>query len=211
MKVMVYGAEVIGCYLTHVLCQAGNDVTLLARGDWKSVLETEELTIRHHLQRKITTDYPYIVGQIDFSQHYDVVFSVMSYHQAGAILDDLSAVDADTVVLVGNNLSTLDMERAIKTRSKTEKNILFAFQLTAGKREKEYAICERMGAGTMHIGFLAASASEQLKQTMEQTVRGAGFPNAQLGRAPQGHAGLGDVAPKIIAKFRQTDWHEKAV
>lgn len=32
MKVLVYGAGVIGCYLTHVLCEAGNDVTLLTRG-----------------------------------------------------------------------------------------------------------------------------------------------------------------------------------
>ncbi len=30
MKVLVYGSGVIGCYLAHVLCTAGNDVTLLA-------------------------------------------------------------------------------------------------------------------------------------------------------------------------------------
>ena len=35
MKVLVYGSGVIGCYLAHVLCAAGNDVTLLARGQWK--------------------------------------------------------------------------------------------------------------------------------------------------------------------------------
>lgn len=29
MKVLVYGAGVIGCYLAHVLCSAGNDVTLI--------------------------------------------------------------------------------------------------------------------------------------------------------------------------------------
>lgn len=29
MKVLVYGAGDIDCYLAHVLCQAGNDVTLL--------------------------------------------------------------------------------------------------------------------------------------------------------------------------------------
>lgn len=84
-----------------------------------------------------------MIGQIDFSQHYDVVFFVMPYHQMGAILDDLAAVDAETVVLVGNNLSVPEMERTIKTRSKTEKNILFGFQVTAGKHEPEYAICER--------------------------------------------------------------------
>ena len=30
MKVLVYGSGVIGCYLAHILCAAGNDVTLLA-------------------------------------------------------------------------------------------------------------------------------------------------------------------------------------
>ena len=39
MKILVYGAGVIGCYLTHVLCAAGNDVTLLARGSWRETLE----------------------------------------------------------------------------------------------------------------------------------------------------------------------------
>lgn len=175
MKVLVYGAGAIGCYLTHVLCEAGNDVTLLARGNWKSVLETKGLTIRHHLQRKTTTDYPHIIGQVDFSQHYDVVFSVMSYHQMGAVLDDLAAADADTVVLVGNNLSALDMERYLKIHSGTKKNILFGFQITAGKREAEYAICERAGAGTMDIGFLHAAVPEQLKRTMEQLVQGTGY------------------------------------
>lgn len=175
MKVLVYGAGVIGCYLTHVLCEAGNDVTLLARGQWKSVLETKGLTIRHHLQRRTTKDHPHIIGQIDFSRHYDVVFSVMSYHQVGAILDDLAAVDAETVVLVGNNLSAPEMEHTIKTRSKTEKNILFGFQVTAGKRELEYAICERAGDGTMDIGFLHVAVPERLKKAIGQCVEGTGY------------------------------------
>jgi 2-dehydropantoate 2-reductase len=175
MKVLVYGAGVIGCYLTHVLCQAGHDVTLLARGNWKSVLETKGLTIRHHLQRRTTTDHPHIIGHIDTSQHYDVVFSVMSYHQVNAILDELVAVDADTVVLVGNNLSAPDMERYLKTHSNRKKNILFGFQVTAGKRESEYAICERAGSGTMDIGFLHTAASESLRRTMERLVHNTGY------------------------------------
>lgn len=35
MNVLVYGAGFIGCYLTHVLYRAGNNVTLLARENWK--------------------------------------------------------------------------------------------------------------------------------------------------------------------------------
>ena len=58
MKVLVYGSGVIGCYLAHVLCAAGNDVTLLARGQWKEQLQRNGLRIRHHLQRKTTLDHP---------------------------------------------------------------------------------------------------------------------------------------------------------
>ncbi|TVX98639.1 ketopantoate reductase family protein [Cohnella terricola] len=32
MRALVYGAGVIGSYLTHILKQGGNDVSLLARG-----------------------------------------------------------------------------------------------------------------------------------------------------------------------------------
>ncbi len=46
MKVLVHGAGVIGCCLTHVLCRADNDVTLLARGVWKEALERDGLVIR---------------------------------------------------------------------------------------------------------------------------------------------------------------------
>ncbi len=74
MKVLVYGAGVIGAYLTHVLCEAGNDVTLLARGNWRRTLEAKGLTIRHHLQRKTTIDRPRIIGRDGISGHYDIVF-----------------------------------------------------------------------------------------------------------------------------------------
>ena len=36
MRILVYGAGVLGCELAHVLLQnKKNDVTLLARGEWK--------------------------------------------------------------------------------------------------------------------------------------------------------------------------------
>ncbi len=78
MKILIYGAGVIGCYLTHVLCAAGNDVTLLARGIWRETLERDGLTIVHHLQKKTTHDRPRIIGALN-GEHYDLVFAVMQY------------------------------------------------------------------------------------------------------------------------------------
>ena len=34
MKILVFGAGVLGCNLAKNLFRAGNDVTLLARGSW---------------------------------------------------------------------------------------------------------------------------------------------------------------------------------
>ena len=57
MRILVYGAGVQGCQLAHSLARnKKNMVTLLARGEWKAVIDQKGLTIRHMLQRKTTVD-----------------------------------------------------------------------------------------------------------------------------------------------------------
>ena len=46
MRILVYGAGVLGCELAHVLLQnKKNDVTLLARGEWKERIAQKGLVI----------------------------------------------------------------------------------------------------------------------------------------------------------------------
>ena len=169
MKVLVYGSGVIGCYLAHVLCAAGNDVTLLARGQWKEQLQENGLRIRHHLQRKTTLDRPRVIGGIEENDAYDAVFAVMPYNKMRAILEPLAAIRSPIVVLVGNNMSPATMQREILERSVCGKQVLFGFQATAGKRdhEKGMLICERAGVSAMDIGCLhgEADASTRSKLT----------------------------------------------
>ena len=57
MRILVYGAGVLGCELAHVLLQnKKNDVTLLARGEWKERIDQKGLVIRQWAQRKTTVD-----------------------------------------------------------------------------------------------------------------------------------------------------------
>ena len=57
MRILVYGAGVLGCELAHVLMQnKKNVVTLLARGEWKEMIDQKGLVIRHWVQRKTTTE-----------------------------------------------------------------------------------------------------------------------------------------------------------
>ena len=123
MKVLVYGSGVIGCYLAHVLCAAGNDVTLLARGQWKEQLQQNGLRIRHHLQRKTTLDHPRVTGGIEEDDTFDAVFAVMPYNKMPAILEPLAAIHAPIIVLVGNNMRPADMQQAILDHSVCEKQV----------------------------------------------------------------------------------------
>jgi 2-dehydropantoate 2-reductase len=175
MKVLVWGAGVIGSYLTHALCQAGNEVSLLARGRWKETLEANGLVIHHHLQKKTTTDHPKIVGPVDVSAHYDVVFAVMQHQQMQAILGDLAEIHTPLVVLVGNNLSAPAMEREILSRSQEPKTVLFGFQGTAGNREKSYVECVRWNGGKLTLGGLHRGLTGEEQRFFTQLFSGTKY------------------------------------
>ena len=177
IKVLVYGSGVIGCYLAHILCTAGNDVTLLARGLWKEQLQQNGLRIRHHLQRKTTLDHPRVIGGMEEEKAYDAVFAVMPYNKMPAILEPLAAIHAPIIVLVGNNMRPADMQQAILDHSVCEKQVLFGFQATAGKRdhEKGVLICERAGIGTMDIGGLHSLPDSGTKAKLETMFNGSGY------------------------------------
>ena len=177
MKVLVYGSGVIGCYLAHVLRTAGNDVTLLARGQWKEQLQRNGLRIRHHLQMKTSLDQPKVIGGIEEDDTYDAVFAVMPYNKMPAILEPLAAIHAPIIVLVGNNMRPADMQQAILDHSVCEKQVLFGFQATAGKRdhEKGMLICERAGIGAMDIGGLHSLPDSGTKAKLETMFNGSGY------------------------------------
>ena len=177
MKVLVYGSGVIGCYLAHVLCTAGNNVTLLARGPWKEQLQRNGLRIRHHLQRKTTLDHPRVIGSIEEEKAYDAVFAVMPYNRMPAILEPLAAIRSPIVVLVGNNMSPAAMQHEILKCSVCEKQVLFGFQATAGKRDQEKGIliCERAGVGGMDIGGLHSLPDSDTKTKLETMFSGSRY------------------------------------
>lgn len=43
MKILVYGAGVLGCNLARNFFRSGKDITLLARGDWANKLQKNAL------------------------------------------------------------------------------------------------------------------------------------------------------------------------
>lgn len=174
MKILVYGAGVIGCYLAHVLCGAGHSVTVAARGEWAETMERDGLVIRHYLQRTTTTDRPRVI-RCPAQEPYDVVFSVMQHQQQWDVLEDLARVNSPLVVLVGNNLDAPEMERRIVRRSAQAKTVLFGFQGTGGRRENGVVHCVRMGPGSMTVGRAHGPAPNRAKAALLRLFRGTGY------------------------------------
>jgi len=158
MRVLVYGAGVIGCELAHMLAKAVNDVTLLARGKWRDTIEENGLVIRHYVQLHTTTDRIACIEKLTPCDIFDLIFVVMQYGQIEKALPDIAANHSRYVVLVGNNMSPDEASRFL-VLSKTKKNIAFGFQATGGRRENGKLISVHAGVG-MTVGGLHAPLPE---------------------------------------------------
>lgn len=170
MKILVYGAGVIGGQLTHALLSAGNDVTVIARGEWARTLKTEGLRIHHYIQRKDTTDHPRVLESVN-DESFDLVFAVMQYRQMEKILPDLARINTPVVILTGNNLSAEEMEKYILENTPTPKTVLFGFGSTAGTRENGKLTTVHTANGTLTIGQAHNEVSDEIKTTLQQAFR----------------------------------------
>jgi 2-dehydropantoate 2-reductase len=150
MRILIYGAGVLGSHLTHVLWRGGNDVTLLARGRRLADLEKNGLVIRHTLQLRTTVDRIGLTDHLAVDDRYDLCFVVVQRQQLNEILPEISACkDSHDFVLVGNNPTATETAETIRSHSPVEKNLVFGFQSSGGKREPGRIVSLHTGFSTM--------------------------------------------------------------
>lgn len=170
MKILVYGAGVIGCELAHELAQAGKHVTILARGEWKNSLEQNGLVIRHWAQMRTTTDNVQVIDKLRANMVFDLIFVVMQYVQLTTALPILAANRSRYIVLVGNNA---DAETALRmlTDGHPNKEVAFGFQGTAGRRETKRVVSIHLGVG-MTVGPFHGHLSTEFQHRIEKAFYG---------------------------------------
>lgn len=132
MKILVFGAGVLGCNLARNLFRAGKEVTLLARGNWAEEMQKNGLRIKDKFSTKVSVSRIPVVTKLSPEDRYDVIFVVVRYTQIDSILEILRANPTKNIVFIGNNVRT----RALAA-SLPEKNVLFAFASSAGHRERD--------------------------------------------------------------------------
>lgn len=135
MKILVYGAGVLGCNLARNLFRAGKDVTLLARGKWAEQLRANGLRIKDKFSSRVSVSRIPVVTELAPDDLYDVIFVVMRCTQIDAIIDTLRANRTENIVFVGNNVRAKALAGSLP-----EKTVLFAFALSAGHREHDRVV-----------------------------------------------------------------------
>ena len=135
MKILVYGAGVLGCNLARNLFRAGKDVTLLARGNWAAEIKQNGLRIKDKFSPRTSVSRIPVVAALAPDAAYDVIFVVLRYTQLDSALETLRANQTKNIVFVGNNVQARALAAALP-----EKNVLFAFALSAGHREADRVV-----------------------------------------------------------------------
>ena len=179
MRVLVYGAGVLGCELAHCLAASPEaEVALLARGAWADELEARGLRIRHSVQRKDTVDRLRVIRSLAPGDRYDMVFVVVQSSQVGEVLPALAANASERLVFVGNQPDAAGAERAIAGLSAFPKECAFAFFSCGGRREGGRVVAAHLkhkltvgGAGRPLPEGFAAALSRTFAGTQVEVVR----------------------------------------
>lgn len=132
MKILIYGAGVLGCNLAVNLLKTKHNITILARNEWADNLEENGLIIKSAFfprKRKYRIN---IIRSLEENDYYDVIFVVLRYTQLDSIISNLNNNKSKNIVFVGNNLSCKKYEELLN-----EKNIMFAFYMAVGHKDDE--------------------------------------------------------------------------
>lgn len=134
MRILIYGAGVLGSNLAHLLLDK-HDVTILARNKTYENLKNNGLIIKHILGKK-TIDKINVINELKSDNKYDAIFVVARNTQLDGIVSILENNVSNNIIFIGNNIT------AEKYNLK-DKNVLFGFFSAAGKKYGTYikSIC----------------------------------------------------------------------
>lgn len=131
MRILVYGAGVLGCNLANDFFRAGKDVALLARGMWADTLQEHGLRIKHKFKIRETVSKIRIVKELEADDGYDVIFVAVRYTQLDGVIQTLHANRSKNIVFIGNNARPSHYAGLLQ-----DKNVMFGFASSAGYRDE---------------------------------------------------------------------------
>jgi 2-dehydropantoate 2-reductase len=160
IKILVYGAGVIGSMFAYKLKTGENDVSVLARGKRLQDLKEHGLVIRDdifHKEYETTID---VVEKLEKDDYYDLIMVIMQRQQVSQILPILKENISPTIIFTGNNPSGADEYLEYIERER----ILLGFGGPGGYREDYRIIAAYVDNVILYVGELDGGISERLKK-----------------------------------------------
>lgn len=194
MRILVYGAGVLGCNLARNLFRAGKNVTLLARGTLAEQLRANGLRIKDKFSPRVSVSRISVVTELSPDDLYDVIFVVMRCTQLDAIMDTLRENRTKNIVFVGNNVQARALAAALP-----EKNVLFAFALSAGHREADRVVSidlKKITIGQLPAAFACYKTDGNLKKLKGNTA----YLNRMIDANIEGYRALRNAGHTILPK-----------
>jgi 2-dehydropantoate 2-reductase len=149
MKILVYGAGPLGSLFAGRLCEAGEEVSLLARGQRLDDLKKHGVVLVDTQTQQESVTHPRIVEHLDPEDAYDLVLVIMRKNRALEILPTL-AINRHTpniLFLMNNAAGPAELVRALGGE-----RVLMGFPMAAGYRQDHvvhYLVGARPGKKAM--------------------------------------------------------------
>lgn len=102
MRLLIYGAGVIGCWYAALFSKAGYDTTIYARGKRLDLFQKEGL--RYDKKGKIHKADVKIIGRLEKADSYDFVFLTVKENQVHIALEELSHNISPNIVTMVNTI-----------------------------------------------------------------------------------------------------------
>jgi 2-dehydropantoate 2-reductase len=176
MKILIYGAGVLGSLYAARLHEAGHTVTLLARGQRLADLRAHGIVLEDVCTGQRTTTHVDLVEQLAPEDAYDLVMVLMRRNQVDAILPTLAANrHTPTILFMTNNAGGA----AAYVAARGSERVLLGFPGAGGVRAGSVvrAYVAPRGTQPTTIGELDGNITPRLQQ-IAQMFEHAGFPVA---------------------------------
>ncbi len=161
IKILIYGAGIIGNIIAFKLKNAGKDVKILARGKKLENIRKNGIRIRDDIAHE---DYQVDIDPVEElkpDDYYDIVLVIMQCQQVQTIFPILKKNSKIPMfVFIGNNVRGAKIYREYLDEDK----ILLGFGLTGGYWDKDIVISGYLDQVKLCIGELDGTESNRLKK-----------------------------------------------